>query len=329
VLPALVLTAGIGSRLDPITRLVAKPAVPVAGRTLVERVLDWLRREGATDLVLNLHHRPRTIAAVVGDGAHLGVRVRYSWEQPLLGSAGGPRRALPLLGAETFLIVNGDTLCDFPLAAMVAAHAETGADVTMALVPNHAPDRYNSVMMDADRRVLGFVKKNDLGGNFRDSGKLPPRSFPWHFIGVQVVRASLFEPLPDGVPAETVAALYKEGLSSRSLTVYGYPADTTFVDVGTPADYLETALKLSGDPDGCIVENGSAVDPSARLTRTLVWPGARVAAGVELEDTIVAGDVSLPRGFSASRAVIVPASVVAESERAQVRDGVGLFAIRY
>src|SRR6185436_7619074 len=118
MLPTLVLTAGIGSRLDPITRLVAKPAVPVAGRTLVERVLDWLRREGATDLVLNLHHRPQTIAAVVGDGAHLGVRVRYSWEQPLLGSAGGPRRALELLQASRFIIVNGDTLTNVDLAGI-------------------------------------------------------------------------------------------------------------------------------------------------------------------------------------------------------------------
>lgn len=314
MLPALVLTAGIGSRLDPITRLVAKPAVPVAGRTLVERVLEWLRREGATDLVLNLHHRPQTIAAVVGDGTHLGVRVRYSWEQPLLGSAGGPRRALPLLDADTFLIVNGDTLCDFPLAPMIAAHAATGADVTMALVPNHAPDRYNSVAMDEERRVRGFVPKGT-----------PIATSPWHFVGVQIVRASLFAPLADGVPAETVSALYKDGLSSRTIAVYGYPTDTTFVDVGTPGDYLATAVKMSGDPAGRVVETGARVETSARLSRTIVWSGARVAADVVLDDAIVAGEVSLPRGFTARRSVIVPAGVATEAERAHVRDGVAVF----
>jgi len=317
MLPTLVLTAGIGSRLDPITRLVAKPAVPVAGRTLVERVLEWLRREGVTDLVLNLHHRPQTIAAVVGDGAHLGVRVRYSWEQPLLGSAGGPRRALPLLDADTFLIVNGDTLCDFPLAPMIAAHAASAADVTMALVPNHAPDRYNSVVMDDERRVRGFVPKGTAAGT----------TSAWHFVGVQIVRASLFAPLADGVPAETVAALYKDGLSSRSIAVHGYPADTTFVDVGTPGDYLATSLKMSGNPEGRVVETGARVDASARLTRTIVWSGARVAADVVLDDAIVAGDVSLPRGFTARRSVIVPAGVATEAERAHVRDGVAVFPI--
>src|SRR4029453_14377549 len=127
MLPALVLTAGLGKRLDPLTRLVAKPAVPVGNRTLVERVLTWLERQGATDLILNLHYRPETITGLIGDGAHLGVRIRYSWEHPLLGSAGGPRHALPLLDAPTFLIVNGDTLCPAPLGPLLSAHRATGA----------------------------------------------------------------------------------------------------------------------------------------------------------------------------------------------------------
>src|SRR5687767_8191999 len=95
-LPAIVLTAGLGTRLDPITRVVAKAAVPMAGTTPVERVLGWLRREGIDDVVLNLHHRPESITAVVGDGNGLGLRVRYSWERVLLGSAGGPKLALTL-----------------------------------------------------------------------------------------------------------------------------------------------------------------------------------------------------------------------------------------
>src|SRR5580765_5255060 len=126
MLPAVVLTAGLGTRLDPLTPVVAKPAVPIGNRTLVEHVLDWLRLQGVTDLVLNLPHRPETITGALGDGAHLGLQVRYSWEDPILGSAGGPRHALPLLerrGHDPFLIVNGDTLCRLDLQAMIAAHA--------------------------------------------------------------------------------------------------------------------------------------------------------------------------------------------------------------
>lgn len=152
VLPVLVLSAGLGTRLDPLTRLLAKPAVPVAGRTLIERVLDWLRRQGVRDVVINLHHRPDTMTAIVGDGAHLGLRARYSWEASPLGSAGGPRRALPLLPG-TFVIANGDTLCEMDLPAMVAAHERRGAAVTLAVVPNRSPERYNGLVADAEQQI--------------------------------------------------------------------------------------------------------------------------------------------------------------------------------
>src|SRR3977135_204463 len=94
---ALVLTAGLGTRLRPLTQVRAKPAVPVAGEPIVRRIIGWLGRQRVTERVLTLHHLPHTLPAIVGDGSDRGVRVRYSWEQPeVLGSAGGPRRALPM-----------------------------------------------------------------------------------------------------------------------------------------------------------------------------------------------------------------------------------------
>ena len=268
MVPALVLTAGIGARLDPITRLVAKPAVPLAGQPLIERVLAGLVRRGVTDTVLNLHHRPESITAVVGDGAHLGVRVRYSWEGVLLGSAGGPRHALSLLGGDAFLIVNGDTWCDVNLATLLAAHQTTGADVTLAVVPAFALDRYGSIEADASGRI----------GAFRQKGALTPG---WHFVGVQVVRASVFAALPDNVPAETIAGLYRERLEAGA-DLRVWQTDASFVDVGTPADYLEAARRLG-------------------TTGSIVWPEARIATGAVLEDCIVAGRVEVPASLRARR----------------------------
>src|SRR5450759_5358596 len=96
IIPALVLTACFGTRLRPLTDVRAKPAMPVAGEPMIRRIVSWLASHGIVDVVLNLHHRPETLTAVIGDGSDLGVRARYSWEQPrVLGSAGGPRLALP------------------------------------------------------------------------------------------------------------------------------------------------------------------------------------------------------------------------------------------
>ena len=148
--PALVLTAGLGTRLRPLTYLRAKAAVPVNGISLARRVSRWLAAQGVRDQVFNLHHLPASVAASIGDGAADGVRVRYSWEQPVLGSAGGPRHALPLLtdgGHQRFLLVNGDTLTDVDLDGLIAAHQRTGALVTMALIANPAPDKYGGVIV--------------------------------------------------------------------------------------------------------------------------------------------------------------------------------------
>src|SRR5258708_38934944 len=94
---ALVLAAGLGTRLRPLTLARAKAAAPVDGEPLVRRTIRWLVGHGVRDLIVNLHHKPESIAAAVGDGSDLGARVRYSWESPVLGSAGGPGHALPLL----------------------------------------------------------------------------------------------------------------------------------------------------------------------------------------------------------------------------------------
>jgi mannose-1-phosphate guanylyltransferase len=318
-LPALVLAAGLGTRLDPLTRLVAKSAVPLAGRSLIERVLGWLHGQGVRDVVINLHHRPETITAVVADGAHLGLRVRYSWEREILGSAGGPRRALPLLDADTILITNGDTLADVALAPMLAAHERNRAEATMTLVRNPRPDHYNSVVLDGDDRVTAFVPKS--------SSDLDAVA-PFHFIGIQIARASLFAPLEDGVPAETVGGIYRERVAASPGSVRGWRVTVPFVDVGTARDYLYASLALAaGARDASVIEKGAMVNPSARIVRSVVWPRARVGAHAVLQDTVVAGDVAVPAGFEARDVAIVPASVVRAGDRAEIRGDLGLFPL--
>jgi NDP-sugar pyrophosphorylase family protein len=292
---ALVLAAGLGTRLDPLTRLVAKPAVPLGSTSLVERVLDWTRRQGVSDVVVNLHHKPETVTGLLGDGSHLGLRVRYSWESQVLGSAGGPRHALPLLGSDPFAIVNGDTLADVDLAAIAAAHRVSGALVTMAVVPNAAPDRYNGLQLDAEGRVTAVVPRGKADGT-------------WHFVGVQVASRQVFASLPDGVPIETVAGIYP-GLIAAG-TVRAWPAAGAFHDVGTVQDYLRAA---------------AVFQHATSFPDCVIWPDAAVDPGAQITACIVAGPVRIPARFRASHAVIVPAALLRDGDRADVRDDVAVF----
>lgn len=279
---ALILTAGLGTRLHPLTTVRAKPAVPVAGVPLIRRIIPWLAASGATDIVLNLHHLPQTIAAVVGDGAEFGVRVRYSWEQPaVLGSAGGPRQALDIVGSDTFLIVNGDTLTDLDVGALVDSHRRHDALVTMAVIPNPNPRHYSGLRVDDDGVVLGSVPR---GGG--------PSS---HFVGVQVVHRSAFAGVPAAQFANSVGDVYDRLIADRPGSVRVHRCDARFWDIGTVADYWTTSLEFAGD-DARLVEPATRIHDTARLDQCITWDDVEIGAGCRLSRCIVTDGVRVAPG---------------------------------
>ena len=279
MVPALVLTAGLATRLRPLSFVRAKAALPVGDRAIVQRILRWLGGYGVTDAVLNLHHLPHTITSIIGDGAGEGLRVRYSWEMPVLGSAGGPRRALPLLGASPFLIVNGDTLTNVDVGALVDAHKKSGALVTMAVIPNLEPEKYGGVEVDADGAVTGFVTA---------ARSLGARGIH-HFVGVQVAEASAFAALPDNVPYESVKQLYPTLIEHRRGSVRAFVTDAAFFDIGTPADYLDTYLHF--EPAGSRIASSGC-----RLDQCVVWDDVEGADDVHLRRCIITDGARIPSG---------------------------------
>lgn len=277
--PALVLTAGLATRLRPLSTVRAKAALPVAGEALVCRILRRLRAAGVTRVVLNLHHQADSITREVGDGSACGLQVRYSWEPQALGSAGGPARALPLLESDRFLVVNGDTLVDVDLDRLAATHVASGALVTMVVVDGDP--RYNGVIADAEGRVQWFGRAEGAA----------------HFVGVQAVNAAAFAGVATGTPSETVGALYPSLIQRAPGSVRTYRVDGEFFDIGTPRDYLETAIRLAGREGKPLdIGRGSVVAPTARLDHTLVWNDAHIGDGAALTHCIVTDGVRVPAG---------------------------------
>jgi NDP-sugar pyrophosphorylase family protein len=270
MIPALVLTAGLATRLRPLSLVRAKAALPVAGQPLVVRILRWLRANGVTDVVLNLHHAPETLTRILGDGQDLGLRVRYSWETPVLGSAGGPRRAAPILGASRFLIVNGDTLTNLDLAPVFAHHERSGALVTMAGVPNREPDKYSGLIAGPDGAFAGVAPRGSQQASF-------------HFFGVQVAEAAAFDTVPPDTPYESVAALYPALNATRPGSVRVCPVQAESHDIGTPLDYFRTSMAFAERegtrPAGAsILWDGVEIGEGAVVDRCIVTDGARIPA---------------------------------------------------
>ena len=282
-MPALVLAAGLGTRLHPLTLVRAKPAIPVAGQPMIRRIARWLAGHGVTDLVVNLHHLPATITTVLGDGSDLATTVRYSWEQPrVLGSAGCARQALAILGAEAFFIVNGDTLTDLDLTLLARAHEQSDALVTLALVPNQHPERYGGVRLDDAGRVVGFAPRGASAGTF-------------HFIGVQMASADAFRSVPPGVPVNSIGGVYDGLIASRPGAIRGMVCDAQFWDVGTPWDYWTTSHAFGPASD----------EGPAGVTGSILWDNVTIGAGATLDECIVADGVSVPPGASYRRTVLV------------------------
>lgn len=290
---ALVLAAGLGTRLRPLTDVRAKPAIPIAGEPMIRRIIRRLAEYDVTNLVINLHHLPHTLTRIVGDGDDLSARVRYSWEQPrVLGSAGGPRQALPIIGADTFLIVNGDTLTDFDLKHLTSAHRASGALVTLALIPNRDPQRYGGVLVDKSGCVIGFAPRRATVPSF-------------HFVGVQVASAEAFRPVPAGVPVDSIGGVYDELIRSRPGSIRGCVGEAQFWDVGTPSDYWTTSAAFSSDTRDGSSAGSVRVHPSARVTRSILWDDVEVGAEATLDECIVTDGVHVPAGATYDRAVLV------------------------
>jgi NDP-sugar pyrophosphorylase family protein len=267
--------------------------VPVAGEALVRRLLKYGASWGVRDFVLNLHYLPETITAHVGDGADLGVRVRYSFESPVLGSAGGPRKALPLLPPEPFFIINGDTLTNVDLDALAVNHRETGALVTIAVIPNHRPDRYGGLIVDSSGRFHSVVPP---GSQVRS----------YHVVGVQMAHPAAFARLPLNVPAESIGGVYKDLVKENLGHVRAFLCGADFWDVGTPADYLEASLSI-GKAEGSALQlgRGSVIHSAASVADSVIWDNVSVGAGASLDRCIVADDVTIPAGASFSNCAII------------------------
>jgi len=291
MVPALVLTAGLATRLRPLSFVRAKAALPVAGTPLIHRILRPLLSAGVQDVVLNLHYLPRTLTSLLGDGSALGMRIRYSWEVPVLGSAGGPKRAISLLANPesrapnpgTFLILNGDTLTDVSLPALLDDHRRSGALVTMAVVPNTEPEKYSGVGVGPDGAFTGWVPRGS-------------REPSYHFIGVQVAEPAAFASVPADTPSE-VRTLYPSLVAARPGAVRAFRTQASFMDIGTPSDYLETSLLLAAR-EGIDTSAGAEISPTARIERSILWDDVIVEDGAMLKDCVVTDGVRVPADTS-------------------------------
>lgn len=228
---AMILAAGEGSRLRPLTLDRPKPMLPIAGRPMMEYTVAWLRHWGVTQIGMNLHHRPRVVMDHFGDGSSFGVRLTYSVEETILGTAGGVKRLSGFLD-ETFVLVYGDVLTDFELKALVSFHfaRPKGPHVTISLYHAATPSDCGIVSLDGQERVTSFVEKPPIHEISSDLAN----------AGVLIVDPELLEHVPDGCFYDFGQDLFPALLES-GVPMYGWtlPESAYLIDIGTPERFAQ------------------------------------------------------------------------------------------
>jgi len=322
-LKAMILAAGVGSRLDPLTRAIPKPMVPVVNRPVIEHIVLDLKKHGFTDILVNLHYLGDVIQQGLGDGARLGVRISYAPEDKLWGDAGSVKRSQAFFEDETFLVVGGDDISDIDLSGLMALHREKNAASTIATTVVDDPSQFGIVVTDEDGRITRFLEKPKGGDVFSDTAN----------TGVYVFEPDVFDLIPPdtfwGFGHNVFPSLLAEG---RPL--YGFATTAYWKDVGNLQVYRQTNFDaLAGrvhldiplrqeetgvwwgenieiDPtveigspvaigsnvtigagtkimENTIIADGCVIEPNVTLKDTILWAGARVSEGTHLERCVV------------------------------------------
>ncbi len=236
---AMLLAAGLGTRLRPLTDTMPKGMVPVAGMPVIEHNLRLAQRHGIRDVVVNVHAHPEAIPAYVGDGSRWGMRVTYSREERLLGTAGAVKRVADRLDGGPFVVVYADNLSDCDLTALLALHRRSGAVATLGL---HEPDdpRISGIVdVDEDGRVHGFVEKP------RD---YDPAMGRWANAGVYILEPAVLDAIPSGIPSDFGHDIFPRLLAGGRRLSAAY-ACTYFFTIDTPERYAATQHYFASHDD--------------------------------------------------------------------------------
>ncbi len=323
---AMLLAAGLGLRMRPLTLTLPKPAIPVLGEALAGHVLGRLAGFGVDEATVNVHHLSDLVENVLGNGDRFGLAgIHYSHEDgEILGTGGGIRHAARFLrDADTIVVHNADFLSDIDLEAALAAHRRSGAAVTLVVAP--AREGYTEIVVDADRIV-------SIGGR---PGPADGRSCM--FTGCHLLQPEVLDRIPEG-KSEIVRDLYYEMVAAREIGCYLH--EGWWWEFGTPADFLEGTFRLMALPrerlsrmcvcdpvsrignarvavgDGADFHTGvglagrvalgaaARIGEGSHLEDVVVMPEAWVGPGSHLKRVIVAPETELPAGFDAQNVLV-------------------------
>jgi mannose-1-phosphate guanylyltransferase len=328
---AMVLAAGLGTRLRPITYDMPKPMVPVLNKPVMEHILRLLSRHGFTETIANLHWFPELIQEYFGDGSQLGVELSYSYEEQLLGTSGGVRNAAGFLG-DSFLVISGDALTDLDLTAMREFHESHDGIATLATKRVEDTSQFGVAITGADGRIQGFQEKPDPSEALSDLAN----------CGIYMFRSQIFDFFPAPGTSKAAGPDDPDGFADWAMDVfprllegdipfYSHEIEAYWDDIGnleelraSTLDALEGRVEVeregelldgfrSGTPESdegvlagpVLLGTGCEIGDDVRIDgASVIGDGVRVGANSRLREVIALPGAEIPAGSVLIGAVV-------------------------
>lgn len=269
---AMVMAAGAGTRLHPLTHDVPKPMVPICNRPVIEYTVENLRKHGVREIIFNLHSHPDQVRGHFQDGSAFGVKISYSPEARLMGTAGGVKKAESFLNTGTFLVMSGDGLTRVDITRLLTFHRKSRSLGTMGLKDIDSRFDYGVTIVNTFGRIKKFIEKPYWSDVFSNQVN----------TGIYVFEPSIFKKMPSNEVYDFGHQLWPKMLKNGD-PIFGFPVKAYWCDVGSLSEYRRAQRDMLDQKVGYSLPG--------RQIRKGVWieDGARIGAGVKLESPCVVG----------------------------------------
>jgi len=301
---AMILSAGYGTRLWPLTEDRTKPAIPILGKPLVGYVAEYLANFGVDDIVVNLHHRPESVREALGNGTKFGVRLSYVEEPEILGTSGALDNAREMFERDTFVVVNGKIITDIDLSGAFETHRKREALATLVVIPNVRREKF-SVVETSDGLITAF-------GGMATEATIDPLMF----TGIHILEPRIFEYIPRGVFSHSTTDVYPQAIA-KGERVVAHVASGKWRELSTLQRYLDISLEMLRETDTTTVSSGddTQVSDSATVVDSILWDRVRVTGNARVRRAILADDVHVSGDDVIENAVVVPWSLIEGKSR--------------
>ena len=310
---AMVLAAGFGTRLQPLTHVLPKPMFPVLGRPLLSHTFDILESANITDVAVNVHHLPDFIINYFEKQKLHDLNLHFSREEKILGTAGGIKKMEGFLEGGPFILINSDIITDIKLDKVIDFHKKNNSKLTLVVRQDISPEQYDSIEICKDGRIVHFVGTSSMN--------IPGNATRVMFTGIQIIEPEIFKRIPEGQFCGTTESIFPQMIKDE-VPVYGYLHNGYWKDMGNRENYLQVnsdaldeRVSLKGVspnelnnpliiPPVLVDRNCQVAENSQIGPYTVIGPNCNIKSGAIIENSILWEGVTIGAGSNIKGSVI-------------------------